>query len=150
MLRTFELVSGLEINYHKSKLISIDTNNRFLEAVSHFLSCKMEERNFYFLGIPIGFNPRKEATWNPLVLKMKNQLEGWTTRFLNLGGRISLWKSVLRSLTIFTMSFFKMARKVMKFFTSIQSKFLLGGVEEKRRIHWVKWENINLSFEKGG
>ncbi|XP_058768865.1 uncharacterized protein LOC131642662 [Vicia villosa] len=124
VLRDFELVSGLGINYLKSKLIGINTNLRFLEAVSYFLSCKLEDRNFYFLGIPIGFNPRKEATWNPLLLKMKNMLEGWTNRFLNLGGRITLLKCVLSSLSIFTMSFYKMPRKVVKKFTIIQSNFL--------------------------
>ncbi|XP_058783793.1 uncharacterized protein LOC131658524 [Vicia villosa] len=62
---------------------------------------------FLFVLVAEGFNPRKEATWNPLVLKMKNRLEGWTNRFLNLGGRITLLKSVLSSLAIFTMSFFK-------------------------------------------
>ncbi|XP_058765341.1 uncharacterized protein LOC131638809 [Vicia villosa] len=80
VLRAFELVLGLGINYQKS--------------------------------IPIGFNPRKETTWNPLLLKMKNRLEGWTNRFLNLGGRITLLKFVLSSLSIFTMSFYKMPRKV--------------------------------------
>ncbi|XP_058774260.1 uncharacterized protein LOC131648527 [Vicia villosa] len=69
VLRDFEIVSRLGINYHKSKLIGINTIVGFLEAVSLLLSCKLEDCNFYFLGIPIGFNPRKEATWNPLLLK---------------------------------------------------------------------------------
>ncbi|XP_058775491.1 uncharacterized protein LOC131649751 [Vicia villosa] len=85
VLRAFELVSGLGINYHKSKLIDINSNSSFLEAASYFLSCKVEESNFYFLGIPIGFNPRKESTWNSLLTKM-NRVGGWKNRFLNLGG----------------------------------------------------------------
>src|SRR3954465_9136575 len=43
VLRGFELVSGLEINYHKSNLIGINSNTHFLEAVSHFFSCKLED-----------------------------------------------------------------------------------------------------------
>ncbi|XP_058734049.1 uncharacterized protein LOC131605745 [Vicia villosa] len=132
VLRAFEIVSGLGINYNKSKLIGINTNEHFLEAASNFLSCKVEESNFYFLGIPIGFNPRKEATWKPLLLKMRNRLEGWSNRFLNLGGRITLLKSVLSSLCIFTMSFYKMPKKVVKLFTSVQSRFLWGDMEDKR------------------
>ncbi|XP_058751966.1 uncharacterized mitochondrial protein AtMg01250-like [Vicia villosa] len=62
VLRAFELVSGLGINYHKSKLIGINSNPHFLEVVSLFLSCRLEESSFHFLGIPIGFNPRKEAS----------------------------------------------------------------------------------------
>ncbi|XP_058775272.1 uncharacterized protein LOC131649529 [Vicia villosa] len=112
VLLAFELVSGLGINYHKSKLIGINSNHHFLEAVSQFFSCKLEDSNFYFLGIPIGYNPRKNATWNPLLSKLKNRLDGWTNRFLNLGGRITLLKSVLSSLAIFTLSFYKIPRMV--------------------------------------
>ncbi|XP_058726397.1 uncharacterized protein LOC131597738 [Vicia villosa] len=111
VLCAFEVVSGLGINYQKRKLIGINSNVHFLEAASHVLSCKLEEINFYFLGIPIGFNPRKESTWSPLVVNMKNHLEGWTNRFLNLGGRMTLLKSVLSCLSIFTMSFYKCLRK---------------------------------------
>ncbi|XP_058747155.1 uncharacterized protein LOC131620159 [Vicia villosa] len=150
VLRAFEIVSGLGINFHKSKLIGINSNNHFLDAVSHFLSCKREESCFHFLGIPIGCNPRKESTWNPLVAKMKSILEGWTNRFLNLGGRITLLKSVLSSLAIFTMSFYKVPSRVVKKFTSIQNKFLWGGVEDKRKIHWVKWSDVNFPLEDGG
>ncbi|XP_058784148.1 uncharacterized protein LOC131658917 [Vicia villosa] len=131
VLRAFKLVSGLGINFHKSKLIGINSNIHFLEAASQFLSCRMEERNFYFLGIPISFNPRKEAMWNPLFAKMKNRLEGWTNRFLNLGGRITLLKSVLSSLDIFSIPFYKMPLKVAKKFTCIQSFY--GGGWRKRR-----------------
>ncbi|XP_058776631.1 uncharacterized protein LOC131650953 [Vicia villosa] len=77
------------------------------------------------LGIPIGFNPRKEATWNPLVLNLKNQLEGWKNRYLNLGGRITLLKVVLSSLAIFTMSFYKMPRIVSRY--GDLSSFIMGG-----------------------
>ncbi|XP_058756951.1 uncharacterized mitochondrial protein AtMg01250-like [Vicia villosa] len=80
VLRAFEIVSGIGINYHKSKLIDINSNAHLLDAASHFLSYKLEESNF-FLGIPIGFNPRKKATWNPLLVKLKNRLEGWTNGF---------------------------------------------------------------------
>ncbi|XP_058753205.1 uncharacterized protein LOC131626408 [Vicia villosa] len=112
VLRAFELVSGLGINFHKSKLIGINISSQFLEAASLYLSCKIEDSNFIFLGIPIGFNPRKEATWLPLLDKMRKRLKGWSHRYLNLGGRITLLKSILSSLTIFSMSFYMMPVKV--------------------------------------
>ncbi|XP_058726606.1 uncharacterized protein LOC131597964 [Vicia villosa] len=121
VLRAFEIVSGLDINYHKSKLIGINSNCYFLEAVSHLFSSRMEDSNFYFLGIPIGFNPRKESTWTPLVLRLKKRLDGWSNRFLNLGGRITLLKSVLSSLAIFTLSFYKAPSTIVNKFKSIQT-----------------------------
>ncbi|XP_058739158.1 uncharacterized protein LOC131611048 [Vicia villosa] len=135
VLRAFEIVSGLGINYHKRKLIGINTKNSFMEAATLFLSCKVEESNFYFLGIPIGFDPRKESTWKPLVLKLKKRLGSWKNRFLNLGGIVTLLKFILTSLTIFTMSFYKMPLKVVKEVNRIQKNFLWGGMEERRKIH---------------
>ncbi|XP_058758719.1 uncharacterized protein LOC131631972 [Vicia villosa] len=78
VLRAFELVSGLGINYHKT---------------SSVLSCKVEDSKFHFLGIPVGFNPRKEETWIPLVLEMKNWLAGWKNRFsLHNGFNTHFWE----------------------------------------------------------
>ncbi|XP_058764649.1 uncharacterized protein LOC131638116 [Vicia villosa] len=54
ILRDFEIVLGLGINYHKSKLIGINVSDNFLDIASNFLSCRREENHFTFLGIPIG------------------------------------------------------------------------------------------------
>lgn len=39
---------------------------------------------------------------------------------------------------------------MVKRFIFIQSRFLWGGMEEKRKIHRVKWKDVNIHFEKGG
>src|SRR4051812_45561070 len=43
-----------------------------------------------------------------------------------------------------------MPDKVVKEFTRIQSMFLWGGVEDKRKIHWVSWKVVTLPYLKGG
>ncbi|XP_058783223.1 uncharacterized protein LOC131657889 [Vicia villosa] len=94
ILRAFELVSGLGINYHKSKLIGI---------------------NVVIRG---------KSSWSPLVTKIRNQLLGWQNRM-----PISVVKEVVR----------------------IQRNFLWGGgLEERRKIHWVSWKQVCLPFLKGG
>ncbi|XP_058759278.1 uncharacterized protein LOC131632555 [Vicia villosa] len=137
--KAFELVSGLGINYHKSKLIGINTSTDFLDVVAYVLSCKVEACNFTFLGIPIGANLRKHLTWVPLLNKMKKRLSGWKNHFLNLGGRITLLKSILCAISIFTMSFYKMPSRVVKELTSIQGKFLWGfGGKDKDSLDELK------------
>ncbi|XP_058764483.1 uncharacterized mitochondrial protein AtMg01250-like [Vicia villosa] len=51
VLKAFEMVFGLGINYHKSKLIGININNNLLVAASSLLSFKVEGKEFMFLGI---------------------------------------------------------------------------------------------------
>ncbi|XP_058733040.1 uncharacterized mitochondrial protein AtMg01250-like [Vicia villosa] len=48
VLKAFELVSGLGINYHKSKLIGINIGNNLMEAESSLLSCKGGRQSFFF------------------------------------------------------------------------------------------------------
>lgn len=40
ILRSFELVSGLNVNFHKSKLIGINLSAEFLETTSNFFHCR--------------------------------------------------------------------------------------------------------------
>ncbi|GAU47144.1 hypothetical protein TSUD_379210 [Trifolium subterraneum] len=86
ILRGFELVFGMRINFVKSKLYGINVNDRFLEAASNFLLCRTESIPFKFLGLPVGENPRKLITWKPVVESMEKRLSGWNGRHLSIGG----------------------------------------------------------------
>jgi hypothetical protein len=63
ILRSFELVSGLKINFSKSSIVWINLDDDFVEAASTFLSCSIGSIPFKFLGIPVGANPRRSSTW---------------------------------------------------------------------------------------
>ncbi|MCI05465.1 RNA-directed DNA polymerase (Reverse transcriptase) [Trifolium medium] len=67
ILRGFELVSGLKINFVKSKLYGINVEANFLAAAATYLDCSYDSFPFKFLGIPVGANPRRQATWKPIV-----------------------------------------------------------------------------------
>ncbi|XP_058775034.1 uncharacterized protein LOC131649281 [Vicia villosa] len=150
VLKAFELVSGLGTNYRKSKLIGINISDNLMEAASSLLSCKVEGKVFSFLGILVGANPRRISTWNPLLDKIKKRLSSWKNRFLNFAGRITLIKSILCSLSIFTMSFYRMPARIVRIITKLQSDFLWGASENSRKIHFVGWKKLCLPFNKGG
>ena len=59
MLRRFDLVSGLGINFHKSTVTGINVNQNFLLVAANFLSCMIESKELLFFGIPIGINPHR-------------------------------------------------------------------------------------------
>lgn len=59
-------------------------------------------------------------------------------------------KAVLGSLAIFTLSFYKDPKKIVKEITKIQNNFLWGGSEGKKCIHWVRWDVVCIPIEKGG
>jgi hypothetical protein len=98
VLRSFELVSGLKVNFYKSKLYGINLDDRFLRASSSFLHCGVDSIPFRFLGIPVGANPRRKSTWLPIIESMNKRLCVWNGRNLSIGGRVSLINYVLSSL----------------------------------------------------
>ncbi|MCH80186.1 LINE-1 reverse transcriptase like, partial [Trifolium medium] len=107
VLRSFELVTGLKVNFFKSKLYGVNLDDNFLRASSDFLHCGVDSIPFRFLGIPVGANPRRKATWLPIIDKMKKRLSSWNGRHLSIGGRVTLINSVLSSLPLYFFSFFK-------------------------------------------
>jgi hypothetical protein len=137
ILRSFELVSGLKINFVKSKLYGINLAPSFLAAGSMFLSCRSDTLPFKFLGIPVGANPRRRETWKPIVENMEKRLSMWSSRHLSYGGRIVLINSVLSSLPLYFFSFFKAPKCIIQQLVRIQRNFLWGGGLDFKKICWI-------------
>jgi hypothetical protein len=150
ILRGFELVSGIKINFWKSCLLGVNVSDEFLERGCSFLNCKRGVVPFKYLGLPVGANPKRIVTWEPLLDQIKRRLNSWGNKFISLGGRIVLLNSVLNSIPIFFVSFMKMPSHVWKKLIGIQRSFLWGGVNRGRKINWVKWEVVCKPKSEGG
>jgi len=124
ILRGFELVSGLKVNFHKSCLIGVNVPPDFMASACSFLNCRQGMMPFMYLGLPVGANPRRVETWEPLVEHLRRRLLSWGNRYISLGGRIVLLNAVLNSIPIFYLSLMKMAVKVLKLIVSLQRNFL--------------------------
>ena len=150
ILRSFELVSGLKVNFIKSKLIGINVANTFLEQACTFLHCKSESIPFTFLGLPVGANPRRRETWNPVIHKVRSRLASWKGRHLSIGGRVTLINSVLNSLPLYFFSFYKAPKVVIKELIMIQRDFLWGGKDGAHGMCWVAWHKVCRDKKEGG
>lgn len=82
--------------------------------------------SFSYLGLPIGANPRKLSTWNPVVEKVKRILLSWNSKYISLGGRVILLKSVLHSLPIYFLSLFKAPKGIIFVLESLFENLLCG------------------------
>ncbi|GLU01659.1 hypothetical protein SLE2022_189580 [Rubroshorea leprosula] len=150
VLRAFELVSGLKINFNKSHLIGIHVQEGWLNKMSWVLCCKVGVFPFKYLGIPIGGSSRKKAFWRPLVELFAKKLSAWKGRYLSLGGRITLINSVLSSLPVFWMSVYLIPKGTIHSLDKIRRGFLWGGAAGEKKINWVKWEQVCKVKKQGG
>lgn len=107
VLRCFELVSGLKVNFHKSKLASIATSPGVVQQFASFLNCKVMAIPFVYLGIPVGGRANCVKTWDPVIKKLRGRLSKWKQKMISFGGRICLIKSVLSALPLFFFIFFQ-------------------------------------------
>lgn len=56
VLSGLEVVSGLGVNFHKSRNICIHLSFHFMTTTMNFLNCNIENKPFHFLGFQIGAN----------------------------------------------------------------------------------------------
>ena len=150
VLTLFADMSGLKVNFHKSMLTSINIAESWLNEAASILNCKVGTVPFLYPGLSIGGNPRRLAFWDPVVNTIKSRLSGWQSRFLSFGGRFVLLKSVLTSLPVYALSFFKAPSGIISIIESIFYKFFWGGSEDNRKIFWVAWSSICLRKESEG
>ncbi|GAU45474.1 hypothetical protein TSUD_190930 [Trifolium subterraneum] len=138
ILRGFEMVSGLNVNFWKSNLMGVNVSQDFLRVATDFLNCRVSSIPFKYLGLPVGVNPRRISTWEPLFVSLRKRFGRWGNKHISLGGRIVLLNSVLNAIPIFYLSYLKMSVQVWKMIRRLQREFLWGGQRGKTCISWVK------------
>ncbi|CAK8537559.1 unnamed protein product [Lathyrus sativus] len=74
VMRAFELISALKINFSKSCLYGIGLDPAYLEAAEEFLHYKSGRLSFYFLGLTVGGNHRGHSLWNPVLSRLRSKL----------------------------------------------------------------------------
>ncbi|GAU33007.1 hypothetical protein TSUD_358740 [Trifolium subterraneum] len=97
---------------------------------------------FKYLGLPVGANPHKVSTWEPMLDVIRGRLGSWGNKYVSLGGRVVLLNAVLNAISIFFLSYWKMPVKVWRELVKIQRKFLWGGLSNHAKTGWVKWDDI--------
>ncbi|XP_022014076.1 uncharacterized protein LOC110913564 [Helianthus annuus] len=150
ILHVFHACSGLRINLRKSNLFGVGVEDVELASMAEIVGCVKGGFPFKYLGIPLGANMNRVSNWDPIISIFRNRLSNWKARFLSIGGRVVLIKSVLESLPIYFFSIFKVPVKVVVRLESLMKNFLWGGSDEVRKTNWVAWDYVTRSIKFGG
>jgi len=120
VLLLFEEVSGLKVNFHKSMLTCVNVSESWLSDAALVMNCRNGAIPFVYFGLPIGGDSRKLSFWKPVIDRIVAQLTSWSNKFLSFGGRLVLLKSVMSSLPVYFLSFFRASTCII---SSIESIF---------------------------
>ena len=93
----------MDINVDKSSFLYNNIDESVRQQISNFFPYKMEPiaAGFKYLGNylkPLGYGIKD---WRWFLLKFEKKLSNWTYKFLSLGGKLVLVKSVLTSLVVY-------------------------------------------------
>jgi len=124
ILRSFELVSRLRVNFHKSMVGAVGISELDKCVYAKCLNSRHMDMPFKYLSMVIGGNPRRCEFWTPILDKIRSRLSRWKGRLLSMTGQICLIKSVISALPLFYFYFLKALVGVCNQIRCIQAKFL--------------------------
>jgi len=123
LLSTFEQLSGLKINFHKSEIFCFGRAKDHEDFYSQLFGCALGKYPFCYLGLPMHFRKLLNKDWKNIEERIEKRLSGWKGKMLTCGGRLVLINSVLSSLPMFMMSFFELPKGVLEKFDDFRSRF---------------------------
>nr|GEW51695.1 integrase, catalytic region, zinc finger, CCHC-type, peptidase aspartic, catalytic [Tanacetum cinerariifolium] len=144
------LASGLKININKSNVYGVEVSIEEVELMGSFTGCSSGSLSFNYLGLQIGANMNNVSRWNTLVDRFRAKLSSWKANLLSIGGRLTLLKSVVGSVSIYYMSIFKVLATINKLLESLRASFFWDGDNIQTKMAWIKWDLVLASKAHGG
>lgn len=74
ILQCFKMISGLKINYNKSKVFGVGVETEAVALLAGAIGCAAATLPFTYLGLPVDLNMSKRKSWDPVVHKIEKRL----------------------------------------------------------------------------
>jgi len=86
LLSTFEQLSGLKINLHKSEIFCFGKAKEHEEFYSQLFGCAVGKYPFSYLGLPMNTRKLNNKDWKEIKNRIEKRLSGWKGKMLTVGG----------------------------------------------------------------
>jgi hypothetical protein len=152
ILSIFCRASGLMINWSKSIFYFAGVNGETLENLKGIFPTYFEELNkgFRYLGYFLKADAYKAVDWRWLLKKIEDRIGMWCNRWLTLGGRFTLVKSVLEGQPVYWMALAAIPVSILEKIRKLMFNFLWSGEEGKKHFHLCSWELLAKPKHLGG
>ncbi|WVZ81391.1 LOW QUALITY PROTEIN: hypothetical protein U9M48_028772, partial [Paspalum notatum var. saurae] len=91
LLRMFEQLSGLKINFHKSEIFCFSEAKNHEHEYTVLFGCGMGPYPFIYLGIPMHFHKIRNSDWSVIEDRFKHKQSTWKAKHLSYDGRLFFW-----------------------------------------------------------
>jgi hypothetical protein len=113
------------------------------------LGIEVEAFNERYLGLPTAVGRITSGSFDHIRERIRSKVQG-IEKMLSCAGREVFLKTVIQALSTFSMSCFKLTKKVCKSLVSCIAKYWWSSSLDRRSLHWVSWEILTSPKEKGG
>ena len=151
ILDIYAACSGQAVNREKSAVFfSPNTPTTMRHDIKTLLGISVEAFSDRYLGLPTAVGRITSGTFEHIGERARSKIQGWSERLLACAGREMLLKSVIQSIPTYSMSCFRLTKKVCKTLSSCMARYWWSSSLDKRSMHWVSWETLATPKARGG
>ena len=144
----YEEVSGQKLNREKTTLFfSKAITEANYQIIKGILGVREIHHYEKYLGLPSLTGRGKKESFNYIKERVWRKLQGWEGKLLSQAGREVLIKAVIQAIPTYAMGCFKLPLGLCNEIEVMIRKFWWG---EKRKIHWLKWDERTKTKKEGG
>jgi hypothetical protein len=103
-----------------------------------------------YLGLPTAVGRITSGTFDHIGERIHNKLHGGSERMVSCAGKETLLKSVVQAIPTYTMSCFKLTKKVYKDIMSCMAWYWWSSSLDRHSMHWISWEQLASPKIAGG
>ena len=103
-----------------------------------------------YLGISIDPCTKMKDIGNQIIDRIQSKLQNWKGKSLSQTGKLTLIKSVMQAMPIYTMLIHLLPKDTCNLIDKIVRDFWWGDNTEKKKIHTIAWEKICQTRSNGG
>ncbi|KAF7810502.1 uncharacterized protein G2W53_037245 [Senna tora] len=149
--RDFDSYSGLTMNLDKTEIkFSPNTPQRFQKLLSETLHCRVTDKFSKYLGAKIDSSARDKVQFQTIYSTLQEKLQSWKGKLLSRAGRLTLIKSVLTSMYLYHLNYYKLTKTEAMKCDSILAHFFWGSDRQRAKPHMINWAAICKPMNLGG
>ncbi|KAA3472180.1 reverse transcriptase [Gossypium australe] len=124
--------------------------NKVKEEITTLLGVQMASSPEQYLGLPMMVGRSKIWAFNTFIDRFRKGVEGWSLRYLSMGGKEVFIKSVLQATPIYAMQCFLFPKTLCNKLEIIMNKFWWANNKTLRGIRWSCWDTLYFLKYDGG
>jgi hypothetical protein len=150
LLYLYEAMSRLKINFDKSEVVMINSDEGRVIQIAELFNCQIGNFPIKYLGVLVSPTRLHIKDWSPLERKNKKILAVWMGGMMSIAGRTTLIISSLSNSFIYHMSMYLLPKTVKDRLDKQRRIFLWQEGVPKGNIGWSDRKKYVKARTKGG